>query len=57
MQNSVAKMGAQFDAGARIALLFLGRNFARKSPPGNTGGLRLYFFLAERSLTSRLRKI
>jgi hypothetical protein len=31
MQNSVSKMGAKFDARARIALLFLGRNFARES--------------------------
>jgi hypothetical protein len=50
-------MGAIFDAEARIALLFLGRDFARGKPhPGNAGRLASVLLLAERPLTSLLRK-
>jgi hypothetical protein len=51
-------MGAIFDAEARIALLFLWSQLRERKPlPGYADGLRLYFFLAERSLTPLLRKI
>jgi hypothetical protein len=51
-QNSVAKMGAILNAEVRIALLLLGRNFARESRFQATGRLPPVLFLGRNYLTS-----